>query len=125
MKPLIYIVLAIMTLNCVQQTHEKTITVMVNMNGAKKFSEVGIRGTYPLSWNKTTFLSDTNNDGIYEGAFNINTASHDIEFKFVTNNNEFELENQSNRSIAFEYRPETIVYEAVFNDKNGKQTSVK
>ena len=101
--------------NCVQKTHPKTITVKVDMNAEENHSEVGIRGNTLLSWKETTYLSDENNDGIYEGTFEINTANQDIEFKFVNHNDAFELQDQNNRSLSFEYQPETIVYEATFN----------
>lgn len=108
-------------LNCVQKAQPKTITVMVDMNAIEKPTKVGIRGNNPLSWEETTYLSDENGDGIYEDTFEIYTANYDIEFKFINNNSEFELQDQSNRSITFEYKPEIIIYKAVFNNSKNIQ----
>lgn len=121
MKFITYIgILTILTslASCVQKTQQKNITVMVDMNGIENISQVGIRGTYPLSWNETTYLSDDNGDGIYENTFEIFTASQSIEFKFVNNNDSFELQNQNNRSLTFKYKPEVIVYKATYNNRN-------
>jgi len=115
LKQLSVLFIIISLTNCVQQTHPKTIIVRVDMNAEENHSEVGIRGNTLLSWNETTYLSDENNDGIYEGTFEINTANQDIEFKFVNHNDAFELQDQNNRSLSFEYKPETIIYEATFN----------
>ncbi len=48
------------------------------------------------------------------------TGQNTLQFKFVNHDDQFELSDQDNRVITFEYRPETIVYEAVFNDPNAK-----
>ena len=102
--------------SCVQDAQLKTITVKVNMNAVENPLKVGIRGTHPLSWDETTFLSDTNGDGIYEDTFQIYATNNTVEFKFVNNTNEFELLDQSNRNLTFDYKPETITYEAIFNN---------
>ena len=46
-------------------------------------------------------------------------------FKFVNQDSVFELEHQDNRILTFKYQQETIVYEAIFNTINGKQTAVE
>lgn len=102
--------------SCVQDAHLKTITVKVDMNGVENASKVGIRGTHPLSWDETTYLSDTDADGIYEDTFQIYATNNSVDFKFVNNDSEFELEGQNNRSLTFEFKPETIIYEATFDD---------
>ncbi len=102
--------------SCVQDTQPKTITIKVDMTGIENPTKVGIRGANPLSWNETTFLNDDDGDDIYEETFEIFTANYDVEFKFVNNNDEFELQDQNNRSLTFEYKPETIIYEAIFDD---------
>ena len=122
LKLLYVVILILVTTSCVQQAQPKTIIVKVDMNAIENASEVGLRGANPLSWNETTFLNDNNKDGIYEGSFEIYTASYDVEFKFVTNDSVFELQDQNNRSLTFEYKPETITYEAVFNDQKAKIT---
>lgn len=111
------IIIALVFLNCVQETHTKTITIMVDMNAMDNPSEVGIRGSYPpLSWNRSLLMQDDNNDGIYETTFEMNTANYDVEFKFVNNDSIFELKNQANRNLTFDYKPETILYRAVFDN---------
>lgn len=78
---------------------------------------MGIRGnTSPLSWNETFYMTDANNDGVYEGEIQLKSASYNIEFKFVNQNENFELQDQPNRSIRFEYKPETIMYSTIFNN---------
>ena len=119
-KYLIMITICGCLMNCVQDTHKKTITVVVDMTKETHHSKVGIRGNYPLSWEETTYLSDDNNDGIYEGEFEFYTASNAIQFKFVNHNDQFELNGQDNRVLEFEYQPEIIRYEVVFNNQDVK-----
>ncbi|WP_299525828.1 hypothetical protein [Winogradskyella sp.] len=120
----IIIYLLIITQSCVQETHTKTVTFKVDMNGVENTENIGIRGNFTSSpWNETAPLTDDDGDGIYEGTFSQKTAVNGIEFKFV-NNGEFELEGQNNRSIQFEYKPETIIYEAVFNNPEGQQQNI-
>ena len=116
LKALGPILLALFMTSCVQDAQLKTITVKVNMNGVENPSKVGIRGTHPLSWDETTFLNDTDGDGIYEDIFQIYATNNTVEFKFVNNASEFELQDQSNRKLTFEYKPETIVYSAIYNN---------
>lgn len=109
--------------SCVQEEHEKQVTLSVDMNGTENVESVGIRGDFlPNKWRETVPMSDNNNDGIYEITFSEKTAVYGIEFKFVKNNDEFELQNQNNRELVFEYKPETIQYIAKFN--NNKDTKI-
>ncbi|RZN79423.1 MAG: hypothetical protein EVB11_12625 [Winogradskyella sp.] len=120
-KLIISLFILVLFMNCVQDTKSKTITLTVDMNGIENVENVGVRGSnLPLSWKETIFLTDEDNDGIYQKTFSINTASYDLEFKFVKNSDFFELENQNNRSIVFEYKPETITYKATFNNQEEK-----
>jgi len=109
------VAIALISFSCVQQTQPKSITVKVDMNGIENHSKVGIRGSNPLSWNDTTYLTDEDKDGIYEGRFEIYTANYNVEFKFVNHESEFELQDQNNRSLTFEYKPENIIYSATFD----------
>ncbi len=110
--------------SCVQKTHIKNVTFKVDMSAVENPQNVGIRGNFTDNpWSDTAPLTDDNNDGIYEGTFSQKTAVNSVQFKFV-NNGEFELDGQDNRSIQFEYKPETIVYEAVFNNPEGQQKSI-
>jgi hypothetical protein len=129
MKKLLYISLlltSILIASCVQETKPKTIHFKLDMRGVQSISNVGLRGgSKPLSWESTFLLTDHNNDSIYEGTVKLKSASYDMEFKFVNQNYQFELQEQKNRSIKFEYKPETILYEAVFNNPNEKISILK
>lgn len=115
-----------MLTGCVQETHTKTIKFKLDMRQVKSSADVGVRGTTkPLSWGKTFYLTDTDNDSIYEGIIELNSANFGIEFKFVNQNDQFELQDQNNRTIKFEYKPETMLYEAVFNNPYGKTSLLK
>ena len=110
--------------SCVQETHTKTVTFKVDMSAVENPQNVGIRGNFTdNSWSDTIPLTDDNNDGIYEGTLSQKTAVNGIQFKFV-NNDAFELDGKDNRSIVFEYKPETIVYEAIFNNPEGQQNTL-
>ena len=120
------LVIAISTLftSCVQEEHEKTVKLFVDTNGIENVQSIGIRGDFlPNQWRETVPMTDENKDGIYEISFTRETAAYGIEFKFVKNDNEFELKGQDNREIVFEYKPETIEYRTTFNDT--KNTTIK
>ncbi len=109
------IILGISLQSCVQETHLKTVTFKVNMNGVSTTENVGIKGNFTNpSWKVLIPLTDENNDGIYEGTFSKKTATSSIQFKFV-NENEYELKDQPNRTLQFEFKPQTLVYEATFD----------
>lgn len=120
MKRFISICVAVLLFaSCVQETHTKKVTFSIDMNGVENVKNVGIRGDFlPNQWRETVPMTDENGDGIYEISFSEKTAIYGIEFKFVKNNSEFELEGQGNREIIFEYQPEIIHYSAKFNDNN-------
>lgn len=102
--------------SCVQETHTKKVTFYVDMNGVENYKSIGIRGNFlPNRWRETIPMTDEDNDGIYEISFTEKTAVYGIEFKFVKNGNQFELPDQKNREIVFEYKPETIEYRTTFN----------
>ncbi len=103
--------------SCVQQEHQKEVTIAVDMNDMEAFESIGIRGNFlPSKWRETVPMTDEDKDGIYTITFQRKTAAYGIEFKFVKNGNEFELKDQDNRAIVFEYRPETIEYTGKFNN---------
>ena len=121
----ILICMFIITQSCVQETHTKNVTFRVDMNAVENVGNVGVRGNFTDNpWNETAPLTDDNGDGIYEGTFSQKTAINQIQFKFVNNGSEFELEGSDNRTIEFEYKPENIIYEAVFNNPNGEQSVI-
>jgi len=129
MKNTIHILILIFAMaltNCVQETHLKTVTFKVDMRQVENPSQVGIRGNFTDNpWNDTLILMDDDADGVFELTVEKKTAVNEIAFKFVNAYDQFELLDQNNRRIQFEYKPETIVYEAVFNKPQGKQTSIK
>ncbi|MEM9679299.1 MAG: hypothetical protein AAF901_03165 [Bacteroidota bacterium] len=109
--------------SCVQERHPKTVTFKVDMNGIDNVYDVGIRGNFtPNRWNDTVPLTDDNNDGIYEGTVRDTTAINQIQFKFVYQGNQFELGGADNRTLEFEYQPETIIYKAVFDNPDATIT---
>jgi len=114
------ITLLLVTSSCVQETHVKTVTIKLDMNGVYIIENVCIKGNFTNpSWKQIIPLTDENKDGIYETTFHQKTAVNSIQFKFV-NQGEYELKGQPNRTLAFAYKPETITYEAVFNTPHGK-----
>ncbi len=117
----LYILLALVS--CVQKEHEKTVTFMVDMNSVKNADGVAIAGEFTSPpWSEKIPLTDEDNDGIYQFILTDQTAVSEMEFKFVKANGTYELKDQNNRVLRFEYRPETIVYEATFDEAKGKQT---
>ena len=119
---LILISLFLFSQSCVQEIHTKTVTFKVDMNAVENAVDVGVRGSFTDNpWNETAPLIDDDGDGIYEATFSQKTAINQIQFKFVNNGSDYELRGSDNRVIEFEYKPETIVYEAVFNNPKGEQ----
>jgi len=107
---------------CVQETHTKTVTFKLDMNAIHNVSNVGIRGQFTNPpWEVTVPMTDENKDGIYETTVSDKTAQNSVEFKFVNQGDEYELKDKDNRVIKFTYKPENIVYRAVFDKENGEQ----
>ncbi|KAB8153569.1 hypothetical protein EZY14_010060 [Kordia sp. TARA_039_SRF] len=110
--------------SCVQETHEKSITFKVDMNAIDNAQNVGMKGNFTNpSWQKMIPLTDENNDGIYEVTIRRKTASNAIQFKFVNQNEHYELRDQPNRSLKLEYKPQTITYETIFDVKEATITT--
>lgn len=110
--------------SCVQETHEKSITFKVDMNAIDNAQNVGMKGNFTNpSWQKMIPLTDENNDGIYEVTIHRKTASNAIQFKFVNQNEHYELKDQPNRSLKLEYKPQTITYETIFDVKEATITT--
>ena len=116
------IVVIILQISYVQDTHSKRITFQVDMSKVDSPERVGIRGnTPPLSWDKTYYLKDENKNHIYENTLEFDVAQNTIQFKFVNNNDSFELECTNNRNVTLEYKPQVIEYSAVFDQSDGYQ----
>lgn len=110
------------TIGCVQKTHQKIIHFKLDMTAFQNPVDVGVRGEFGIKgWEETIYFTDENNDGIFEGTVKFQTAKNALAFKFVEHGDQFELEGQDNRSISFIYKPETILYEAVFNNHQTKK----
>ncbi|MEO1485261.1 MAG: hypothetical protein AAFU57_05920 [Bacteroidota bacterium] len=112
----IYIILLLGVTSCVQETHLKTVTFKVDATGLEGEKAIGIRGNFtPNAWEDVVPLTDEDRDGIYEIELSQKTAASTVEFKFV-NGETTELEGKENRTIQFEYREETLVYETQFDN---------
>ncbi|TBN06640.1 hypothetical protein EYD45_01785 [Hyunsoonleella flava] len=109
--------------SCVQDKHTKTITFKVNMSKENNIEKVGIRsGLTSPPWSKTIYLTDDDNDSVFEGTFIYENAQSTFGFKFVNQDSIYELKDQNNRLLKFEYKPESILYMAEFNNPKGVQT---
>lgn len=96
------------------------------MSNVEKAENVGIRGQFTNPpWAVTIPMLDDDGDGTYELTISKMTAQSSVDFKFVNQNDQFELECGPNRSLSFEYRPEAIVYDAVFNLEEANQKTSK
>lgn len=96
------------------EAQSQQITFKVDMSNAGEFKNIGIQGSEsPLSWDKTTILTDADNDGIYETTIDFKTSKKNIKFKF-TNNNIQELEGSDNRVLWFKKEP--VVSNFTFNE---------
>jgi hypothetical protein len=114
-------VVIVLLTSCVQKEFDKKITFVVDTNGIENIKSLGIRGNFlPNQWKETVLLTDDNNDGIYEITFNEKTAVYGVSFKFIKNGNEYELIDEKNRQLVFEYKPETIIYRTKFNTKTSE-----
>lgn len=120
MKKLNYafaLIILLIVLSCVQEEHQKTIIFSVDMRRVKTPRNVGIRGDFTnQKWRETVAMTDEDGDSIYSVTLSQKTAIYGIEFKFVNQNDQFELQGQDNRKILFEYKPEVIEYIATFNE---------
>jgi hypothetical protein len=111
---------------CVQKTHQKTIQFKLDMTKVENPENVGVRGEFGSKpWNETIYFTDDDADGIFEGTVIKQTGQGGIEFKFVNHNDVFELPGQNNRVIEFKYQTETILYDATFNNPEGKTSIIK
>ena len=107
---------------CVQEEHTKKVTFQVDMRNYDSIQNVSVRGQFTNPpWEVNVPMQDEDNDGVYEVTLEEQTGQSSVAFKFVRNENEFELACQPNRSIQFQYKPESILYSAVFDDPEGKQ----
>ena len=70
------------------------------LSEVKDKNTIGIRGNMtPLSWEKTYYLKDDNQDGIYEGNIDLEQDATILEFKFVHSDVVWELATETNRVL--------------------------
>ncbi len=114
----IWILLLLSLSACVQERHDKNILISVDMTGTSEFEKVGIRGDLkPLGWQESLLLEDHDKDSIYTAEVIINTASNQLNFKLVLDEDLFELEGKENRIIPFEYKTESLQYITAFDSE--------
>lgn len=117
------ILIVLFSVSCVQERHQKTITFKVDMRHIENVNNVGMRGNFTdQPWSETVLFNDTDNDGIFETTITRETAFNSIQFKFVNQLEDYELKGANNRILEFEYKPETIIYEAKFDAPESKIT---
>ncbi|GAB5563907.1 MAG: hypothetical protein Wins2KO_09700 [Winogradskyella sp.] len=117
LKQLSIFIITLSLTNCVQETHLKTINFKIDLSTVEVINNPSVKGEFTNpSWEKAITLTDSDNDGIYEGKVEVQSAQFGMHFKCF-NNDEFELQGSDNRFITFEYKPETIIYEATYNNR--------
>ncbi|NRB60372.1 MAG: hypothetical protein HRU50_10610 [Winogradskyella sp.] len=117
LKQLSIFIITLSLTNCVQETHLKTINFKIDLSTVEVINNPSVKGEFTNpSWEKAITLTDSDNDGIYEGKVEVRSAQFGMQFKCF-NNDEFELQGSDNRFITFEYKPETIIYEATYNNR--------
>jgi len=87
-----------------RNVNAKTLHFQVDMRSVlieiSDKNTIGIRGNRaPLSWEKTHFLVDDNQDGIYEGSVDLKLDDTVLEFKFVHGDVVWELATETNRTL--------------------------
>ncbi|MEM1336169.1 MAG: hypothetical protein AAGF96_00405 [Bacteroidota bacterium] len=115
-------ILLLVISGCVQEEHRKKVTFTVDTNAMDSVSEVGVRGQFTSPpWQVTVPMFDKDKDGIFEVTIEDKTAQSSVEFKFVIEGDQYELECQPNRILKFKYQPEEIIYSGVFDQGDGEQ----
>ncbi len=117
MKKITIVLFALLITSCVQKQYLKSVLVKVDARGVENVKSIGIKGDFTNPrWKTEIPMTDDDNDGIFEATLSQETAVYNVEFKFVKNGEIYELIGKPNRVLQFEYKPETIVYSAKFND---------
>ena len=109
------VLLTFLLFGCVQQTYERKVTFELDTKGMD-VRQVSIRGNFsPLNWNENYDMSDPDSDGIYTASIRFDTPFDYMEFKFVINGDQFELNGKPNRKVFFN-KDGATVYKAVFDE---------
>lgn len=102
---------------------QTTLKLMVDMNRIDAPESVWVRGSHaPLSWDRSLFMTDVDEDGIYEIHVTFDTADT-IEFKFGHGNNRWELPGDDNRRIIL--NDTTQYFSAIFNNYRPGSLDIK
>ncbi|MCB0375743.1 MAG: hypothetical protein KDD04_07475, partial [Sinomicrobium sp.] len=111
-RVLLYVALGATAIDLPAQNYE--ITFHVDMTREKPAERVGIRGnTAPLSWEKTWYLTDEDQDGIYTGTIRLNSDKSSLQYKYVSNEDEYELFGADNRVLPLQ--GEKLDIDDIFN----------
>ncbi|WP_170110603.1 S41 family peptidase [Flavilitoribacter nigricans] len=95
----------------------RQIDFAVKVPSPKGPASIGVRGDLaPLSWEQTFFLTDEDGDGIFTGSLQLETDKPVLQYKFVKNDTEFELNGDDNRQMKLDRDQLTV--EATFDIHN-------
>ena len=102
-------------ISCVQETREITVSFEVDMRNIDQISSVSIIGALPpLSWREHAPMTDEDHDGIYDGTFTFDIPYDAIDYKYVLNKQQIELEGKANRRV-FVKNQKNIIVRSVFD----------
>ncbi len=109
--------LVLVTSSCVQQTHKRTITFMLDVSGIQNIKSVGLRGwDIPLSWDTDYPMQEMVKDSLYKVTITGETGRICTEFKFTVNGI-LELDGRDNRKVYFDTKNDTIKVSYVFDNQ--------
>lgn len=105
------------TNSCVQETFKRKVVFTVDARNLENIESISIRGNFqPLNWNENFQLVDDDGDSIYSARIVFLSPYEYLEFKFVKNEDVFELNGKDNRKLEFKDREE-MEYKAVFDEE--------
>jgi hypothetical protein len=114
-KVVIVFLATIFCMSCVQKTHKRKVTFILDVSKVKNVQSAGIRGEgKPLSWDTDFPMKELVKDSLYEAVVEGETGYKWTDVKFTVNG-EFEFQDQPNREVVF--TGEETVYKAVFDKR--------
>jgi len=119
-------ILVLIALNsCVQQPRNVNIRFSVDMRVEANVDKVGVIGMWePLSWDTPVELADPDNDGIYQAEVTCKVYYNYMQFKFVKNGDEIELDGLGNRSVEI-IGDDDINYHGIFDVSSTTERSAQ